>query len=161
LEDLDSLTRESRITRSALLQELDGLTSKEGMLIIGTTTNPDEIDPALTHRPSRFDRVWHFPIPSTQLRLEYLTGELNGLSPDVVQEITRLTAGWSFAYLKELRTTASILAMEDQCTEGTEEDAEDKLPGSAVPCATLGAQESTSDFPSSEAATGCPAAEAH
>jgi hypothetical protein len=123
LEDLDSLTKESRITRSALLQELDGLTSKEGMLIIGTTNNPDEIDPALTHRPSRFDRVWHFPIPSTQLRSEYLTGELNGLSPDVVQEITRLTAGWSFAYLKELRTTASILAMEDQCAEVTEEDA--------------------------------------
>lgn len=103
LEDLDSLTKESKVTRSALLQELDGLTSKEGMLIIGTTNNPEEIDPALTHRPSRFDRVWHFPTPSTQLRWEYLTGELTGLSPDVVQEITRLTTGWSFAYRCALR----------------------------------------------------------
>lgn len=122
LEDLDSLTRESKITRSALLQELDGLTSKEGMLIIGTTNNPEEIDPALTHRPSRFDRVWHFPTPSTQLRWEYLKGVLTDLSPDVVQQITRQTAGWSFAYLKELRTTASILALADQREEMTEED---------------------------------------
>lgn len=54
LEDLDSLINPSN--RSFFLNQLDGLESNDGLLVIGTTNHLDHIDPALRDRPSRFDR---------------------------------------------------------------------------------------------------------
>jgi hypothetical protein len=113
LEDLDSLTKESAVSRSALLNQLDGLKPRKGLLVIGTTNNPEDIDPALIHRPSRFDRIWIFEMPDKKLRREYLEHSLPGADPGLVTDISEKTADWSFAYLNELRTTASILAIQD------------------------------------------------
>ena len=113
LEDMDSLTTQSMITRSALLSQLDGVGSKDGLLIIGTTNNAAEIDPALVHRPSRFDRVWHFPLPNYTLRLEYLASTFENLSCKSLDWLAERTEGWSFAYLNELRTTAAILGIDE------------------------------------------------
>ena len=112
LEDLDSLTKESAMTRSALLNQLDGLKPREGLLVIGTTNNPQDIDPALLHRPSRFDRVWLFETPDKDLRKEYLAWTLKEAGEDIVEDIAVKTKDWSFAYLNELRTTAAILAIQ-------------------------------------------------
>jgi SpoVK/Ycf46/Vps4 family AAA+-type ATPase len=112
LEDLDSLTRESQVSRATLLAQLDGLDSKRGILMIGTTNHPEKIDPALTHRPSRFDRVWHFPLPDQAMRREYLQWAFAGLDGEIIVRLARQTTDYSFAYLKELHTTAAILAME-------------------------------------------------
>lgn len=121
LEDLDSLTTESRITRSAFLSQLDGIGDREGLLVIGTTNHPHDIDPALVHRPSRFDRVWHFPLPDYELRLKYLELFFDTLEDDAVETMARQTKNWSFAYLKELHTTASIMAVaKDQSSVSTE-----------------------------------------
>jgi SpoVK/Ycf46/Vps4 family AAA+-type ATPase len=94
-----------------LLNELDGLSSKSGILVIGTTNHPEQIDSALVHRPSRFDRVWHFPLPDLKMRLNYLKGAFPDINQSVVQIIAEETDDWSFAYLNELRTTAAILCM--------------------------------------------------
>jgi hypothetical protein len=112
LEDLDSLTKEAKLTRSALLNQLDGLKPREGLLVIGTTNNPQDIDPALIHRPSRFDRVWLFELPDKELRKEYLAWALKDAGEDLLEEIARNTKDWSFAYLNELRTTSAILAIQ-------------------------------------------------
>lgn len=53
-EDLDSLINAKN--RSFFLNQLDGLESNDGLLIIGTTNHLELIDPALRSRPSRFDR---------------------------------------------------------------------------------------------------------
>lgn len=111
LEDLDSLTTESKISRSAFLALLDGVSDQEGVLVIGTTNYPGNIDPALVHRPSRFDRVWHFRLPDYELRQKCLESFFNTLEKDVVEKLARQTKNWSFAYLKELHTTASIMAI--------------------------------------------------
>lgn len=108
LEDLDSLTREARVSRSNLLSQLDGLGSRPGVLVIGTTNNPQDIDPALIHRPSRFDRVWRFELPSYELRLAYLQWAFPSLDASLLDEVADATDDWSFAYLNELRTTAAI-----------------------------------------------------
>lgn len=121
LEDLDSLTTQSKTSRSAFLSQLDGIGDREGLLVIATTNHPNEIDPALVHRPSRFDRVWHFSLPDYALRRQYLEFFLKDLAKDVVEKLARETKNWTFAYLKELYTTASIMAIErDQSRVSTE-----------------------------------------
>lgn len=54
LEDLDSLINDRN--RSFFLNQLDGIEGNDGLLIIGTTNHFDRLDPALSSRPSRFDR---------------------------------------------------------------------------------------------------------
>jgi transitional endoplasmic reticulum ATPase len=54
LEDLDSLINDNN--RSFFLNQLDGLQSNDGLLIIGTTNHLNQLDPGLSSRPSRFDR---------------------------------------------------------------------------------------------------------
>lgn len=111
LEDLDSLANESQLTRAGLLARLDGLSGHNGILVLGTTNNPDKIDEALVHRPSRFDRVWQFRSPDFDLRLQYLRQHLNDADGGWLEEIAGETDGWSFAYLNELRTTAAVIAL--------------------------------------------------
>lgn len=109
LEDMDSLTRESKMTRTGLLAQLDGVNPKEGVLIVGTTNNPGDIDPALAKRPSRFDRIWNFSPPDAGLRRDYLRWAF----PDskLIESLVEKTAEWSFAFLNELRVTAGFYAI--------------------------------------------------
>lgn len=64
LEDLDSLINDAN--RSFFLNQLDGLENNDGLLVIGSTNHYDRLDPAITKRPSRFDRKL-FVISSTIL----------------------------------------------------------------------------------------------
>jgi SpoVK/Ycf46/Vps4 family AAA+-type ATPase len=59
LEDLDSLINDSN--RSFFLNQLDGLENNDGLLVIGSTNHYDRLDPAITKRPSRFDRKLFVP----------------------------------------------------------------------------------------------------
>jgi hypothetical protein len=111
LEDMDSLGTETCVTRASVLAELDGLVSREGILVVATTNNPAQIDPALVHRPSRFDRVWHFPLPDEALRRTYLQWVLEQADESLLEWLVRETEGWSFAYLKELRVTTLIMSL--------------------------------------------------
>jgi hypothetical protein len=111
LEDLDSFTRETQVTRAAFLSHLDGIGSTDGILVLGTTNHPEDVDPALIHRPSRFDRVWHFGLPGGELRRRYLEQAFPDLGPGRIDGLGAETEGWSFAYLNELRTTAILLSL--------------------------------------------------
>ena len=55
LEDLDSLINDQN--RSVFLNQLDGSAGNDGLLLIGTTNHFDRLDPGLSTRPSRFDRI--------------------------------------------------------------------------------------------------------
>lgn len=121
LEDMESLTNETMVTRASLLNVLDGLSSSKGILIMGSSNNPEDIDPALIHRPSRFDRVWKFPVPTRELRRRYLADHYPHLSPEVLDDIAARTDDWSYAYLNELRTTAGILGIRSEAAAITPE----------------------------------------
>lgn len=54
LEDLDNMI--TPFNRSFFLNQLDGITPNDGVLIIATTNYLEKLDPALSKRPSRFDR---------------------------------------------------------------------------------------------------------
>jgi hypothetical protein len=72
LEDLDRIIQAKDISLSRFLNLLDGLKVLNGVLVIATCNEPDKLDPALIHRPSRFDRVWRFKRPKYEQRLELL-----------------------------------------------------------------------------------------
>jgi transitional endoplasmic reticulum ATPase len=113
-EDLDSLVNDD--IRSYFLNEVDGLESNDGILMIGSTNHLDKLDPAIAKRPSRFDRKYHFKIPGEAERrayAEYWRGKLesNGtvaFPGEVAGLIAQLTEGFSFAYLKELFVMALL-----------------------------------------------------
>jgi hypothetical protein len=79
LEDLDRVfgaapdcDNRTAITTAHLLNCLDGLGTRDGVVVVATANNPADLDPALLKRPGRFDRLAAFPSPSESLRLEYL-----------------------------------------------------------------------------------------
>lgn len=117
LEDLDSqLTPKNR---SFFLNELDGFASNNGILTLATTNYPEKLDPAITQRPSRFDRKYHFELPGLSTRENYLRlwntrlqSELR-LAESGIAEVAALTEGFSFAYLKEL-FVSSMMAWIDR-----------------------------------------------
>ena len=113
-EDLDSLVNDD--IRSYFLNEVDGLESNDGILMIGSTNHLDKLDPAISKRPSRFDRKYHFKIPGEEERrlyAEYWRGKLlKNDTVDFPEElagiVAQLTEGFSFAYLKELFVMALL-----------------------------------------------------
>ncbi|MEP6935991.1 MAG: ATP-binding protein, partial [Nitrospirota bacterium] len=60
-EDLDKLIQAKDLSLSHFLNMLDGFKTLSGVMIIATANEPERLDPALLHRPSRFDRMWTFP----------------------------------------------------------------------------------------------------
>lgn len=114
-EDLDSMITEE--VRSYFLNEVDGLDSNDGILMIGSTNHLDQLDPAIAKRPSRFDRKYHFRLPNEPERALYcqywfrklVDHPLVAFSEDLCPVIAKLTEGFSFAYMKELFVTALLL----------------------------------------------------
>lgn len=78
----------------------------------------ENLHPGLSRRPSRFDRKYRFSNPSIDQRLRYceywkhkLSSKPAAAIPSTLpQHIASLTAGFSFAYLKEAHV-ASLLAL--------------------------------------------------
>lgn len=113
-EDLDSLVTDE--IRSYFLNEVDGLESNDGILMIGSTNHLDRLDPAIAKRPSRFDRKYHFKLPGEQERRMYaeywrtklLANQTVEFPIELCSYIAKLTEGFSFAYLKELFVMALL-----------------------------------------------------
>lgn len=123
LEDLDALVTDEN--RSFLLNELDGFSRNEGLMVIATTNHPDRLDPALVERPSRFDRRYDFPLPGAAERLAFLQlwhtrlPECRRPSETAMELAQEVTAGFSFAYLKELYV-GMVLALASTDSEADE-----------------------------------------
>jgi SpoVK/Ycf46/Vps4 family AAA+-type ATPase len=72
LEDLDKLLESRECSLAHFLRTVDVLKPASGILIIATSNAPEKLDQALLHRPSRFDRIWKFPLPRYEQRLALL-----------------------------------------------------------------------------------------
>ena len=112
LEDLDTLLNDKN--RSFFLNEMDGFETNSGVVVLATTNHPERLDPAIVDRPSRFDRKYHFELPEVAERLRYLAVWNERAEPelriqeDAVARVAEATAGFSFAYLKELWLSAMM-----------------------------------------------------
>lgn len=99
-------------TLNALLVEMDGFDSQEGVILIAATNRPDVLDPALL-RPGRFDRRIVVDRPDLIGREGILNVHTKTikLSKDVkLKNIARQTAGFSGADLANLVNEAALLA---------------------------------------------------
>jgi cell division protease FtsH len=99
-------------TLNALLVEMDGFESNEGVILIAATNRPDVLDPALL-RPGRFDRRVVVPRPDIKGREEILRVHTRKvpLAEDVdLSVIARGTPGFSGADLANLVNEAALWA---------------------------------------------------
>ncbi|MCO6401091.1 MAG: ATP-dependent zinc metalloprotease FtsH [Verrucomicrobia bacterium] len=99
-------------TLNALLVEMDGFDTQEGIIIIAATNRPDVLDNALL-RPGRFDRQIAVDLPSLEGReaiLKIHTKRIK-LTKDLdLRRIARGTPGFSGADLSNLVNEAALLA---------------------------------------------------
>jgi len=99
-------------TLNALLVEMDGFDTQEGVIIIAATNRPDVLDPALL-RPGRFDRQITVNLPDVKGREEILRvhSKRVKLAEDVdMAVIARGTPGYSGAELANVINEAALLA---------------------------------------------------
>src|SRR6185312_14088076 len=96
------------------LNLLDGLKALSGVLVIATCNEPDKLDPALIHRPSRFDRVWRFELPKYEQRLELLRRKGDTFfSESALETAVRRSEGFSMAYVQEIVVSALLECAHD------------------------------------------------
>ncbi len=119
-------------TLNALLVEMDGFETSEGVIIVAATNRPDVLDPALM-RPGRFDRQIVIDLPTMQGREKILQihAKKLKLSPEVqLRRIARGTPGFSGADLANLLNEAALLAAraDKEAVEQSDlEEARDKV----------------------------------
>ena len=103
------------------LSELDGVNGQsEGVLVIGATNAPWDVDPAF-RRPGRFGEVLFVPPPDLRARVEILKLKLAGkpIAPDVdVAEIARTTELSSGADLDHVVQSAIETALAESLRGG-------------------------------------------
>ncbi len=119
-------------TLNALLVEMDGFGGDAGLVVLAATNRPDVLDPALL-RPGRFDRQVTVDVPDVHGRLEILSLHCGNrpLAPGTsLDEIARLTSGFSGAELANVINEAALLTVREGRTEmdqATLEEAIDRV----------------------------------
>ncbi|THV88493.1 AAA ATPase [Aureobasidium pullulans] len=127
-----------------LLTEMDGMTSKKNVFVIGATNRPEQLDNALC-RPGRLDTLVYVPLPDESSREGILRAQLRKtpVAPDVdIAYIASKTNGFSGADLGFITQRAVKLAIKEAIStdiertkareaageDAMEEDAEDPVP---------------------------------
>lgn len=96
---------------AALLTELDGITGRGDVFVIGATNRRDLIDPALI-RPGRLEVHLLLDLPGTESRRAFLEITSVPLAGDIdLDQVAERTDGMSFADLDGLMRRAAIDAM--------------------------------------------------
>jgi cell division protease FtsH len=140
IDELDSIGRargqtviggssEQEQTLNQILTEMDGFSSREGIIVLAATNQPDILDKALL-RPGRFDRRVIVNLPDKNGRaaiLEVHTRRVP-LAKDVdLGQIAAATPGLSGADLRNLVNEAALLAARREQNDVREKDFLDAL----------------------------------
>ena len=130
-DELEALAMKRKASRdgvaakvvSQFLSEMDGFAqNNKGVLILGATNVPWEIDPAF-RRPGRFDRVLFVPPPDRDARESIVSIILQGrpVAADVDhQALAHATSGFSGADIGNVVETAADFAIEESIRKGEE-----------------------------------------
>ena len=140
IDELDSIGRargqtaiggssEQEQTLNQILTEMDGFSSKEGVIVLAATNQPEVLDKALL-RPGRFDRRVTVNLPDKVGREAILKVHTRSvpLAEDVdLGEIAASTPGLSGADLRNLVNEAALLAARREQDEVHQKDFLDAL----------------------------------
>jgi len=135
IDEIDSIGRvrgtglgggndEREQTLNQVLAEMDGFTKEEEVVVLAATNRPDVLDPALL-RPGRFDRKVVLELPQQSAREAILNVHVRKvpLAADVnLNEIARMTVGFSGAELANLVNEAALLAARNNAEQVTQHD---------------------------------------
>jgi cell division protease FtsH len=116
-------------TLNALLVEMDGFETQEGVILIGATNRPDVLDPALL-RPGRFDRQIVVDRPDNKGREAIIKVHVRSvrLHADVdLKRLARQTTGFSGADLANLVNEGALLAARKNKEYVEQEDLESSI----------------------------------
>ncbi|HEX3239463.1 MAG TPA: ATP-dependent zinc metalloprotease FtsH [Solirubrobacterales bacterium] len=106
-------------TLNAMLVEMDGFGGDSGVVVLAATNRPDILDPALL-RPGRFDRQVTVDVPDVHGRLDILALHCGKrpLAPGTsLEQIAKLTSGFSGAELANVVNEAALLTVREGRTE--------------------------------------------
>ncbi len=98
---------------NTLLAEMDGLETRDGVVVVGATNRPTLLDSALL-RPGRFDELVYIPVPDEEGRLEILRIHTRDvpLADDVnLERIAGRTSGYTGADLENVVRRAGLFAL--------------------------------------------------
>ena len=112
-EDLDSLF-DKGIDISTFLNLMDGISSKNGLLVMATANNIGRLKANITDRPSRFDRKFEIPLPNEEMAYIYLSKWFGNLiTPAKCKEFAKYAVqhNFSYAYLKEFYISSMFEAL--------------------------------------------------
>lgn len=112
-EDLDSLLEKS-VDISSFLNLMDGISTKNGLLVIATANEVKKLKPNITQRPSRFDRKFEIPLPNLEMAHIYLKRWFGStIDTKKYKELSKYAEKYefSYAYLKELYISSMFEAL--------------------------------------------------
>ena len=112
IEDLDTLLS-GTVSLSHFLNLMDGVSTKNGIMVIATANDISKLRESVTDRPSRFDRKWEIPLPDKEMALKYLYkwfGDKLKAENEVLAQHC-VDNQFSYAYLKELYLTSIFNAL--------------------------------------------------
>ncbi|GAU20313.1 hypothetical protein TSUD_337940 [Trifolium subterraneum] len=107
-----------------LLTEMDGMSAKKTVFIIGATNRPDIIDPALL-RPGRLDQLIYIPLPDEDSRHQIFKACLrkSPISKDVdIRALAKYTQGFSGADITEICQRACKYAIRENIEKDIERE---------------------------------------
>jgi len=96
-----------------LLTEMDGMSAKKNVFIIGATNRPDIIDSAIM-RPGRLDQLIYIPLPDDKSRIQIFKANLRKtpMAKDVdLDYMAKVTKGFSGADITEICQRACKMAI--------------------------------------------------
>ena len=114
-------------TLNAMLVEMDGLETQEGVIVLAATNRADVLDPALL-RPGRFDRQIVVDLPDIAGRRQILQVHVKNIKLDPAADldvIAKSTPGFSGADLANLVNEAALLAARNNRKAANQNDLEE------------------------------------
>jgi hypothetical protein len=122
IEDLSYVLE--RINVSTFLNLLDGVDrrSRGALMLIASTNHPDQLDPALSNRPGRFDVTIELPCPGEPARREYFRSRLLEIDLPTIDRLVEDSRGFSFAHLEEIVRLSGLIAVRGLREARTSED---------------------------------------